>query len=159
MSRDTYMRSSFSENQHPDGATAPFAPEQFPAYRQGWPAESSQEGGYAFEENGKAIHVGRSDRMPDRIREHGAASSRHESATFAYKLMLEKLGEQGGHASPFTRREFQDLHSDEYQRQKQRIREMDVRAVAIEDQAVQAVFEIYAILALSTTEYNSFQAT
>ena len=36
---------------------------------------------------------------------------------------------------------------------------MEVRAVAIEDQKVQAVFEIYAILSLGTTKYNSFQTT
>ena len=39
------------------------------------------------------------------------------------------------------------------------IREMKVRGVAIEDQKVQAVLEIYAILALGTTKYNSFQTT
>ena len=32
----------------------------------------------AFYENGKAIYVGRSNRIRDRIREHGAESSRHE---------------------------------------------------------------------------------
>ena len=36
---------------------------------------------------------------------------------------------------------------------------MEVRTVAIEDQRVQVVFEIYAILALGTTKYNSFQTT
>ena len=36
---------------------------------------------------------------------------------------------------------------------------MEVRAVAIEDQEVQAVFEIYAILSLGTTKYNSFETT
>ncbi len=36
---------------------------------------------------------------------------------------------------------------------------MEVRAVAIEDQKVQAVFEIYAILSLGTPKYNSFQTT
>ena len=36
---------------------------------------------------------------------------------------------------------------------------MEVRAVRIDDQAVQTVFEIYAILALGTAKYNSFQTT
>ena len=36
---------------------------------------------------------------------------------------------------------------------------MEVRAVGIEEQEVQAVFEIYAVLALKTTRYNSFHTT
>ena len=118
-----------------------------------------REGVYAFYESGKAIHVGRSNRMASRIREHRARNSKRESATFAYKLMQGYLREQGGHSSPLTRKKLQDLLSAEYKRQKTRIREMDVRAVATEDQAVQAIFDIFAILALGTTEYNSFQTT
>ncbi len=116
-------------------------------------------GVYAFYENGRAIYVGRSNRMRDRIREHGAESSRHESATFAYKLMLEVEGEQGGHSSKLSRRELQEKYKETYARQRERIREMEIRAVEIDDQAVQTVFEIYAILALGTTKYNSFQTT
>ena len=36
---------------------------------------------------------------------------------------------------------------------------MTIRVVEIEDQQRQAVFEIYAILALSTTDYNKFNTT
>ena len=116
-------------------------------------------GVYAFYENGRAIYVGRSNRMRDRIREHGAESSRHESATFAYKLMLEIEGEQGGHTSKLSRQELQEKYEETYKRQRERIREMEMRAVQIDDQAVQAVFEIYTILTLGTTKYNSFRTT
>ena len=34
---------------------------------------------------------------------------------------------------------------------------MPIRAVEIEDQRVQTVFEIYAVLALGTTKYNTFE--
>ena len=118
-----------------------------------------RKGIYAFYEKGKAIYIGRSNRIRDRIREHGAESSRHESATFAFKLMLEEVGEQGGHASQLSRQDLQKKYEDNYKGQRQRIREMEVRTVAIEDQKVQAVFEIYAILALGTTKYNSFHTT
>ena len=114
---------------------------------------------YAFHENGRAIYVGRSNRMRDRIRQHGAESSRHESATFAYKLMLEVEGEQGGHSSKLSRQELQEKYKETYTEQRKRIREMEVHTVQIDDQAAQAVFEIYAILALGTTKYNSFQTT
>ena len=118
-----------------------------------------RKGVYAFYENGEAIYVGRSNRIRDRIREHGAESSKHESATFAYKLMLEEVGEQGGHSSQLSRHDLQNQYEDKYRGQRKRIREMEVRTVAIEDQRVQAVLEIYAILALGTTKYNSFQTT
>ena len=116
-------------------------------------------GVYAFYEKGEPIYIGRSNRVKARIREHGAESSRHGSATFAYKLLLEAKGESGGHSSARTRKDFQEANPSEYRRQRQRIREMEVRAVEIENQQVQAVFEIYAILALGTTKYNSFQTT
>ena len=73
--------------------------------------------------------------------------------------MLEEVGEQGGHASQLSRQDLQKKYEDNYKGQRQRIREMEVRTVAIEDQKVQAVFEIYAILALGTTKYNSFHTT
>ena len=116
-------------------------------------------GVYALYENGEAIYVGRSNRMRQRIREHGANSSRHESATFAFKLLREAVGEPEGHRSSKTRKELQELHPREYEEQRLRIRNMTVRVVEIEDQRVQAVFETYAILALGTTRYNTFHTT
>ena len=118
-----------------------------------------QKGVYVFYENDEPIYVGRSNRMRSRIREHGAESSRHESATLAYKLLLEELGEGGGHSSSLTRKQIQDGHKDQYQDQRARIRKMQVRAAQIEDQQVQALFEIYAIIAFGPLKYNSFQTT
>ena len=51
------------------------------------------------------------------------------------------------------------IYAGRYNRMRNRIRDMEVRAVATEDQAVPAVFEIYAILAFWPTKYNSFQTT
>ena len=118
-----------------------------------------QEGVYAFYEHGEPIYVGRSNGMRQRIRQHGAVSSRHGSATFAFKLLLEKKGEPGRHRSSAPRKELEERHSEEYSRQRERIRNMTVRVVEIEDQRVQAVFETYAILALGTTRYNTFHTT
>ncbi len=116
-------------------------------------------GVYAFYENGEAIYVGRSNRMRRRIREHGADSSRHGSATFAFKLLLEAIGEPGSHRSSAPREELEDLHHEEYAEQRRRIRDMTVRVVEIQDQRVQTIFETYAILALDTTRYNTFHTT
>ena len=51
------------------------------------------------------------------------------------------------------------IYAGRNNRMRNRIRYMEGRAVAIEDQAVPAVFEIYAILAFWPTKYNSFQTT
>ena len=118
-----------------------------------------QKGVYVFYEDDKPVYTGRSNGMRRRIREHGAESSRHESATFAFKLLRETIGEPDGHASNQTRKEFQELHSEEYAEQRRRIRNMTIRVVEIEDQQRQAIFEIYAILALGTTCYNTFYTT
>ena len=50
---------------------------------------------YVFYENEEPIYVGRSNRMKDRIQEHGRKSSYHNSATFAFILAKEIANEQG----------------------------------------------------------------
>ena len=118
-----------------------------------------QKGVYVFYEDDKPVYTGRSNGMRQRIRQHGADSSRHGSATFAFKLLLEKIGEPGNHRSSAPRKELEERHSEEYAKQRRRIREMTIRVVQIEDQQRQAIFEIYAILALGTTCYNTFYTT
>ena len=131
------------------------------SYPQPWDDLRSlpQQGVYVFYENDEPIYTGRSRRMPQRIREHGGASSRHESATFAFKLFREAIGEPEGHASKYTRKELQDRFPEEYSSQRQRVRSMRIRAVEIYDPLVQTVFEIYAVIALGTTRYNKFHTT
>ena len=118
-----------------------------------------QKGVYVFYEDDKPVYTGRSNGMRQRIRQHGADSSRHGSATFAFKLLLEKIGEPGNHRSSAPRKELEERHSEEYAKQRHRIQNMTVRVVEIEDQQRQAIFEIYAILALGTKRYNSFHTT
>ena len=107
---------------------------------------------YVLYERGEPIYVGRSNRMRDRIREHGADGSDRYSATFAFKLLREKLGEPEG-----TAKEIAEAHSEEFRRQRERVRAMTFRAVPIEDQLEQHLFETYTILELGTyPEYNDF---
>jgi hypothetical protein len=50
---------------------------------------------YVFYENSKAIYVGRTNRMKDRIKEHGRPSSTHNSAPSAFNL-AKRSGEEKG---------------------------------------------------------------
>jgi hypothetical protein len=54
-----------------------------------------QNGIYVFYENGRPIYVGRSNRMKDRIKEHGRPSSTHNSAPFAFNLAKKVAKEKG----------------------------------------------------------------
>ena len=118
-----------------------------------------QQSVYVLCEDEKPIYTGRSRRLRQRIREHGGESSRQESATFAFKLFREAIGEPEAHSSKYTRKELQNKHPEEYANQRQRVRNMRIRAVAIEYPIAQTVFEIYAIIALDTTHYNRFHTT
>ena len=121
-------------------------------------AEVPRSGVYVFYENGKPLYVGRSNNLPARIEGHGAASGTQYGATFAFKLLKEKVGEKGCQGK--TRKEIQTAFKDEYKKQRTRVRNMDVRVVKIAGQVEQTIFEIYAILALDTTpKYNEFRTT
>ena len=110
-----------------------------------------KQGVYVLYEGGEPIYVGRSNDIPRRIRDH-STSSRHQSATFAFKLLRENLDNPKG-----TREEIQKKYSKEYDLQRERVGKMTIRAVEIKDQREQTIFEIYAVLSLGTTRYNTFE--
>ena len=89
-----------------------------------------------------------------RIRQHTIPSSRHNQATFAFRLLQEDLGLPVGHESDMTRPEFAEKYETKFLEQKQRVRNMEVRVVEVTNSVVQAVFEIYAALTLGTTRYS-----
>ena len=122
---------------------------------QSWDEYSNapRKGVYVFYEMGNPIYVGRSNNMRNRIREHGAASSDRYSATFAFKLLREALNYPGGRAEDIER-----AHKEDYRQQRERVRAMTFRAVAITDQLEQTLFETYAIIEMGTApKYNDFE--
>ena len=114
-------------------------------------AKAPKQGVYVLYEDGNPIYVGRSNRMRERINEHGADSSDRHSATFAFRLLREALGEPEGRAQ-----EIESAHKEEYRQQRKRVQRMTFRAVEITDQVEQTIFEIYAILEMKTP-YNDFE--
>ncbi len=116
-------------------------------------SDAPRKGVYVLYEKGNPIYVGRSNNMRNRVREHGAASSDRYSATFAFKLLREALNEPEGRAEDIER-----SHKDEYRQQRERVRAMTFRAVAITDQLEQTLFETYAIIEMGTApKYNDFE--
>lgn len=120
-----------------------------------------QKGMYIFYERGTPMYIGRvgstsKQNMRERIRQHTIPSSRHNQAVFAFRLLQESLGVTTGHGAELSREELATKYEREFKDMKERVRNMEVRAVEIKDSVTQTIFEIYASLELKTTRYNKF---
>ena len=116
-----------------------------------------QTGIYVFYENGRPIYVGRSNRMKDRIKEHGRPSSTHNSAPFAFNLA--KKVAKGKEVDVSRRRcelEKDPIFSGLFLEAKERVSRMSVKVIEVDNPIIQTLLEVYAALSLRTTEYNDF---
>ena len=118
------------------------------------------QGVYVLYEHDRPMYVGRSDRLADRLLEHGQPANGPESATFAFNLAYRQWHPDVDLTS-FSRQERQAFKSAPEYRSlfdstTLRVRKMCVRAVEIVDPVEQAVFELYAHVELKTP-YNSFR--
>lgn len=121
-----------------------------------------QRGIYAFYENGRPIYVGRTNRMKQRILDHGRPSSAHNSASFAFLLAIEQAREQGIDCAARSRNELEQdpKFAPLFSAAKERVSRMGIRVVAIDDAVEQTLFEVYAALQLGTMRpggYNNFE--
>jgi predicted GIY-YIG superfamily endonuclease len=112
---------------------------------------------YVFYEAGKPLYVGRTNRMKNRIKQHGWSSSKHTSAPFAFNL-AKKVAEERGFDLSESRAELErnSNFAELFSKAKERVTKMSVRFVEVDDPIIQTLFEVYAALALQTTEYNDF---
>lgn len=112
-------------------------------------------GVYVFYENNRPMYVGRSNNMRSRLLQHGRESSRHNQATFAFILAKEQM--KVDKKASVTREKLESAPEFEqaFYEARQRVRGMKIRLIGIDDQITQALFEIYAALALDTP-YNDF---
>jgi len=115
-----------------------------------------ERGVYIFYENDKVLYVGRSNRLKARLQEHGRLSSTHNSASFAFNLAKEKMRAKEIPAY-VTRKELEQApgFDEAFFEAKNRVAQMKIRVMQIDDQVTQALFEIYAALALNAP-YNDF---
>ena len=115
-------------------------------------------GVYVFYKNGKPLYVGRSNRMKERILEHGRKGSGYCSAQFAFNLAKGLVGFEEKDRSLATRKEMESAPGFDkaFFLTKLEVAKMKVRVIDIEDQILQALFEIFAHLELGT-KYNDFK--
>ena len=117
-----------------------------------------EQGVYVFYENNKDLYVGRSNRLKKRIQEHSRPSSKKNSATFAFNIAGKAMARRG--ISMYVKRtELEQISGFNrgFVKAKKRVSKMKIRVVQIDDQIEQALFEIYAVLALKTSYYNDFR--
>ena len=114
-------------------------------------------GVYVFYQGRKAFYVGRSNQIHERVRTHGRNGASQEQASFAFRLLEKEFNLQVGHGASRNRAQIANEYAEAFREQKLRVRNMQVQAVEILDDAVAYFFEAYAIIALGTTEYNKFE--
>ena len=116
-------------------------------------------GVYLFSEGDRHHYVGRSNRLRKRYFLHCRPGSKHNQASFAFKLTRETVGSLTAsyHAGPQSRVGLAKTPNFmvAFAEAKARIREMDYRFVEETDQTRQALLEMYCALALQTP-YNDF---
>ena len=112
---------------------------------------------YVFYENGQAIYVGRTNRMRERIKEHGRPRSSHNSAPFAFNLAKKPADNKGVDLSQQrSSLEKDPVFADLFTQAKKRVSRMSVRVIEIDNPIVQTIFEVYAAMELKTP-YNDFE--
>jgi len=116
-----------------------------------------QKGVYVFFEDNKPIYVGRSNRLKKRIKEHSQISSDHYSATLAFRIAKQNTSTLQKKERKLTNQQLMSNSDfvEKFKAAKDRIARTKARFIEIEDQIEQAMFEIYASLALKT-ELNDF---
>ena len=116
-----------------------------------------EKGIYVFYENGRPIYVGRSNRLKDRIQEHGRPGSKNNSAPFAFNIAKSKAKRLGINIDKArSKLEKVPEFKEEFKKAKGRVARMHVRVLEVENQITQHVFEVYAAFHLETTKYNYF---
>jgi len=117
-----------------------------------------QRGVYVFYDSGVPTYVGRSNRLRQRLLEHGQPNSTHHSATFAFILAPEEAEKRNLDLQSMQRMALQKhpVFGELFREAKYRVSKMKVRVVGVTDPIEQTVFEVYAALALGTS-YNDFK--
>lgn len=123
------------------------------------PTSMPSSGVYPFSEGSSHLYVGRSNRLRERYFLHCRPGSRHNQASFAYKLAREKLGiARPSYAVGDLNRASLALSTDfvtAFAEAKARVRRTHYRFVGEPGQTRQALLEAYCVIALETP-YNDF---
>jgi len=111
-----------------------------------------------FSEGDNHLYVGRTNRLRQRLLEHGRPSSSHNSAPFAFLLAREATRRTTAtYQTSGSRGELEadPRFAEAFTAERQRVRAMDIRFVEEPHPMRQALLEMYVAVALQTP-YNDF---
>jgi hypothetical protein len=119
------------------------------------------QGIYMFSEDKRHLYVGKSDNLRRRLHLHTRPGAQHNQATFAFRITREQFGIQ--RPSYRTEGSRPDLvrglrFNAAFLKAKERVRNMEVRFVPVEDAILQTLLEVYVAMCLHT-KYNEFKNT
>ena len=118
-----------------------------------------KKGIYALFENSIPIYVGRSNNIKQRLRGHCNQGSDRFSATFAFRLAIKEYEKKYRKSTKGILRKVLEDDRDfkiMFLDAKARVSEMGIKAIDIDDQITQTIFEVYVAIKLGTLEFNSF---
>lgn len=122
------------------------------------PRSAPRSGIYLFSEGSTHLYVGRSNRLPERVRNHGKATSRQNVASFAFLIARRETGNLEAAYTPAGSRDAllaDPTFAAAFVAAKYRIGRMSLRYVEERDQLRQALLEMYVHVALETP-FNDF---
>jgi len=114
---------------------------------------------YLFSENGNHLYVGRTNNIKKRIQNHCRLGASHNQATFAFRVARSDTNQhKASYKTEGLRKQLEDdpIFGPAFIKAKERIRNMELRFVEINDPVLQALFEIYASMILKTP-FNDFE--
>lgn len=122
------------------------------------PGNMPKSGIYLFSEERHHLYVGRSNNLRTRLQQHSRPSSGHNSAPFAFRLAREATGKlHATYTSDGSRKHLEEIpeFKEAFLREKERIRNMDIRYVREDNPLRQALLEIFSAICLETP-FNDF---
>lgn len=122
------------------------------------PKVPSVPGIYLFSEDGRPIYVGQSRKLSRRLRFHTRLTSKQNQASFAFNIAKREARKAGLDIKRFRKAlEADPGFAEHFAEAKARVRSMEVQFIELEDPIERTLFEVYASLALKTTEFNKFE--
>lgn len=113
---------------------------------------------YLFSQDGEPVYVGQSRKLRQRLRHHTDLSSGQNRASFAFNIAKRDAGLAGIDVARFRQVLEADVDfAEHFDRAKQSVANMTVQLIELADPIERTMFEMYAALALSTSEFNKFE--
>jgi hypothetical protein len=114
---------------------------------------------YLFSEGPNPIYVGQTRNLHQRLRQHTSLSSKENSAPFAFNVALREAQQDPSMDTSGTRKEIaaRPEFASLFRASRQRVAQMNVQVIELDDPVTRTIFEVYAARVLGTDEFNVWE--